>query len=197
MTDDAWFGVTHESVAKYVAFAVCNLKLTRRSTIAQHMAEAAPPNRSIIIDAFCGVGGNTIAFALSGKWKRVYAIEKDSKTLECAKHNAEIYGVADKITWFHGDCFEILGAVESTNNTVTALQAIASTFGVIFGSPPWGGSWRFDRQYRCLTNPLNRARLQERRSLRPRNNGAIQFPLSLRVFQEGDSKHGVVLATDE
>ncbi|KAJ9494918.1 putative diacylglycerol O-acyltransferase tgs1 [Exophiala xenobiotica] len=126
MTDNAWYGVTHESVA---------------NTIAQHVSEAAPPNRSIIIDAFCGVGGNTIAFALSGKWKRVYGIEKDAATLTCAKHNAEIYGVSDKITWFHGDCFEILGAMDGrTEKTVDALKAIAGKFGIIFASPPWGGT---------------------------------------------------------
>ncbi|KEF54390.1 uncharacterized protein A1O9_09556 [Exophiala aquamarina CBS 119918] len=124
MTDDAWYGVTHESVAK---------------TIAQHAAEIRPGSKSIIIDAFCGVGGNTIAFALSGNWKRVYAIEKDAATLACAKHNAEIYGVSDRITWFHGDCFEILGAVQKEGVTVDALKAIAGQFGVIFASPPWGG----------------------------------------------------------
>jgi tRNA G37 N-methylase Trm5 len=113
------------------------------STIAQHVSETLPENRSIIIDAFCGVGGNTIAFALSGKFKRVYAIEKDEATLACAKHNAEIYRVSDKITWFHGDCFEILGAVESTK-TVPVLKSIASRFGVIFASPPWGGTLIMD-----------------------------------------------------
>src|SRR4051812_27518316 len=91
MTDTAWYEVTHESVAR---------------EIARYMAAAAPPDRRIIIDTFCGVGGNTIAFALSGRWDRVYAIEKDAATLACAKHNAEIYGVADKITFFQGDCFQ-------------------------------------------------------------------------------------------
>lgn len=110
-----------------------------RSKIAQHVAESVPDSKSIIIDAFCGVGGNTIAFALSGKWKRVYAIEKDAATLACAKHNAEIYGVSDRITWFHGDCFEILGVVQKEQVTVDALKAIAGQFGVIFASPPWGG----------------------------------------------------------
>ncbi|KIX98295.1 uncharacterized protein Z520_05596 [Fonsecaea multimorphosa CBS 102226] len=125
MTDGSWYEVTHESVA---------------NTIAQHMAEAVPEGKSIIFDVMCGVGGNTIAFALSGKWKRVYAIEKDAATLACAKHNAEIYGVADRITWFQGDCFEILGLDETKKeNTVEALKTIASTYGVIFASPPWGG----------------------------------------------------------
>ena len=143
MTDDAWFGVTHESVAKYVTSTSSNVTIHDvdiTSTIARNVAEAAPANKAIIVDAFCGVGGNTIAFALSGKWKRVYAIEKDAATLACAKHNAEIYGVSDKITWFHGDCFEILGIVDTNPTaTVPALKAITSQYGIIFASPPWGG----------------------------------------------------------
>lgn len=49
--------------------------------------------------------------------------------LQCAKHNAEIYGVADKITWFEGDCMEILQ---------TQLKDLAP-YSVLFASPPWGG----------------------------------------------------------
>jgi trimethylguanosine synthase len=88
----------------------------------------------------CGVGGNTIAFALSGKFKRVYAIEKDEATLQCAKHNAEIYGVADRITWLKGDCFNLLGVdgLEMTEAS-RSFHALASKLGVIFASPPWGG----------------------------------------------------------
>lgn len=123
MTHDAWFGVTHESVAH---------------KIAQHVAQSAPKDRAVVLDPFCGVGGNTIALALSGHWKRVYAIEKDPATLACARHNAEIYGVADKITWFEGDCFAILGLKDGKEDE-TALAALIKRHGVIFASPPWGG----------------------------------------------------------
>ena len=81
----------------------------------------------MIIDAFAGVGGNAIALARSGRWERVFAIEKDPKTLKCAKHNAEIYGVANKIFWLAGDCFEAITRFAGQKNTV------------IFASPPWGG----------------------------------------------------------
>ena len=125
MTDSAWFSVTHEAVAAQVA---------------SHIATAAPDSKSIIIDAFAGVGGNTIAFALSGRWKRVYAIEKDWATLQCAKRNAEVYGVGGRITWFHGDCFEMLGCDEDRKeNKVDALSVVIGTYGVLFASPPWGG----------------------------------------------------------
>jgi trimethylguanosine synthase len=88
----------------------------------------------------CGVGGNTIAFALSGKWKRVYAIEKDEATLRCAQHNAEVYGVADRITWLKGDCFKLLGLDGSDmDEQARSFHTLASKLGVIFASPPWGG----------------------------------------------------------
>jgi trimethylguanosine synthase len=108
--------------------------------IAEHIATAAPANRSIMLDPFCGAGGNAIAFALSGRWKRVYAIEKDPATLECAMQNARIYGVHDQITWFEGDCFEILGLGNGDKEKeVGALKSVIEQYGVMFASPPWGG----------------------------------------------------------
>jgi trimethylguanosine synthase len=100
-----------------------------RSKIAEHISASAPTDKVVLIDAFAGAGGNSIAFAKSGRWKRVYAIEKDPAVLACAKHNAKIYGVESKITWFQGDCFTIL------KNQLKEL----GPYSVIFASPPWGG----------------------------------------------------------
>lgn len=97
--------------------------------IAEDLAAVAPKSKNILIDAFAGVGGNTIAFARTNVWLRVYAIEKDPVVLECAKHNAEIYGVQDRITWFLGDCMELL------KNQLKDL----APYSIVFGSPPWGG----------------------------------------------------------
>lgn len=109
--------------------------------IAQHVAAARPANKQILLDCFAGIGGNAIAFALSGVYKRVYAIEKDLATLKCAEHNARIYGVHDRITFFHGDCFELLGLDKDKGgeHAVKVLRDVVRTFGVIFASPPWGG----------------------------------------------------------
>lgn len=102
--------------------------LTFSSKIAAHIGEAAPKEKTVIIDAFAGVGGNAIAFARSGRWEQVFAIEKDAKTMKCAKHNAKIYGVEKKIFWVTGDCFSAINKrFAGKNNTV------------IFASPPWGG----------------------------------------------------------
>jgi tRNA G37 N-methylase Trm5 len=110
--------------------------LISRRKIAEHVASSVSEEKCILIDAFAGAGGNAIAFAKSGKWRRVYAIEKDSNVLECAKHNAEVYGVQDKITWFEGDCFEIIK---------TQLKALGE-YCVIFASPPWGGLCHYQSQ---------------------------------------------------
>lgn len=132
MTEDAWFGVTPEPIAKYVnSLTRTHRLLTSSSKIATHIAESAPKDKTAIVDAFAGVGGNAIALALSGRWERVFAIEKDPKTLMCAKHNAEIYGVANKIVWIAGDCFEAINRFTGQNNTI------------IFASPPWGGKCSF------------------------------------------------------
>ncbi|MCJ1463625.1 hypothetical protein MMC07_002233 [Pseudocyphellaria aurata] len=132
MTDGAWYGVTPEPVAKYGTTASKNsrrLIYKNRRKTAEHVANASPTEKAILIDCFAGVGGNVIAFALSSRWKRVYAIERDPNVLECAKHNAEIYGVHDQISWYQGDCFEIL---------MKELADIVN-HSVIFASPPWGG----------------------------------------------------------
>ncbi|KAE8142036.1 RNA cap guanine-N2 methyltransferase-domain-containing protein [Aspergillus pseudotamarii] len=127
LTDDAWFGVTPEPVA---------------NEIAEHIASAAPPSRMVLVDAFAGAGGNTIAFARSGRWKRVYGIEKNPAVLLCAKHNAKIYGVEDKITWFEGDSLQIV------NNQLKDL----GPYSVLFASPPWGGpGYRSDKVFNLST----------------------------------------------
>ncbi|KAI9832833.1 MAG: hypothetical protein M1826_000999 [Phylliscum demangeonii] len=114
MTDEAWYGVTPEAVA---------------NKIADDLSRYAPSDRTILIDAFSGVGGNTIAFARSNRWKHIFAVEKDGAAIRCAKHNASVYGVQDRIRWIHGDVFEVL----------RALPAATRKHCLVFASPPWGG----------------------------------------------------------
>jgi trimethylguanosine synthase len=69
---------------------------------------------------------------LSGRWDEIFAVEKDPATLACAKHNARIYGVEEKIWWIQGDIFQV--SKKRLNGVVENA--------VIFGSPPWGGKCR-------------------------------------------------------
>lgn len=120
----------------------------------------------VIVDLFAGAGGNTIAFARAGHWDQVIGIELDAPTLACAQHNAAVYGVADRITWIHGDCMDFLNRLKSCpwtldaalqlcqaqraglveagttpgtgTGTGTALAPLAENV-ELFASPPWGG----------------------------------------------------------
>lgn len=144
MTDDAWFGVTAEPIAREIAAEMAAKNEQRR-----HKPE-------VLIDLFAGAGGNTIQFALSGHWARVVGIERDGPTLACAQHNADVYGVSDRITWVHGDCFDFLHRLAHHPDTLDNNGDDGTWRGrpfwgegademplqrgfEVFASPPWGG----------------------------------------------------------
>lgn len=84
-----------------IQFDEVSLYSTTPEKIAQDQAKTM--NCKIVVDGFCGIGGNAIAFAQIGK--KVYAIEKNKTRLEMARHNAKLYGIANKITFISGDFF--------------------------------------------------------------------------------------------
>ncbi|XP_017013433.2 trimethylguanosine synthase [Drosophila takahashii] len=100
---ESWFSVTPEKIAKQTARRLaCDL----------------------IVDAFCGCGGNAIQFA--NTCGRVIAVDIDAEKLAMAKHNAGIYGVAHKIEFVHADFLQFAASTRIRPN-------------VVFLSPPWGG----------------------------------------------------------
>ncbi len=108
LDSESWYSVTPERIAEHIA------------------QRFAKQSNYIIIDAFCGSGGNTIQFALIPGVVRVIAIDIDSSKVEMAKHNAQIYGVCDRIQFIIGDYIELAKSCR--------LRADA-----VFLSPPWGG----------------------------------------------------------
>lgn len=98
---ESWFSVTPEKIAIHTAIRC---------------------QSDIIVDAFCGAGGNTIQFAK--KCRHVIAIDMDPLKIELAKHNASIYGVRDKIDFVVGDFFQLAEHIRAD---------------AVFLSPPWGG----------------------------------------------------------
>ncbi|NWY26149.1 TGS1 synthase, partial [Pheucticus melanocephalus] len=102
---EGWFSVTPEKIAEHIAVRV-----------------SESFNCDIIVDAFCGVGGNAIQFALTSK--RVIAIDIDPEKLRLARHNAEVYGVAEHIDFLCGDFMALAAGLRAD---------------VVFLSPPWGG----------------------------------------------------------
>jgi len=86
-------------------------------TLALHLGEQAAGRT--VFDAMCGCGGNAIGFARAGS--RVIAVDKNRARLEMARHNAALYGVANRIDFRHSDARKI--EVESD---------------LLFLDPPWG-----------------------------------------------------------
>nr|XP_057947308.1 trimethylguanosine synthase isoform X2 [Doryrhamphus excisus] len=103
---EGWFSVTPEKIAEHIALRV----------------ESSFPCTQLVIDAFCGVGGNAIQFALTGK--RVLAIDIDPVRLDLARHNAAVYGVGHQIEYLQGDFLQLAPRLCGD---------------VVFLSPPWGG----------------------------------------------------------
>lgn len=139
--EEGWYSVTPEVIAEHIALEAKAIAETYRETEADEL---------IVLDAFCGVGGNTIQFAK--QFDRVVAVDLDAGRLEMAKHNAEIYGVADRITFIHADAFEIISKFSRSKEY---------KFQVVFMSPPWGGPSYLNQPTFCPKSDLFSGRGEE------------------------------------
>ncbi|KAA1069084.1 hypothetical protein PGT21_011144 [Puccinia graminis f. sp. tritici] len=82
----------------------------------------------LVVDGFCGAGGNSIQFAMT--CNKVIAINKEPNKIKLARSNAKIYRVAEKIEFV---CADFLAWMAGLTTAQTA------SIDVIFLSPPWGG----------------------------------------------------------
>ena len=112
----------------------------------------------VVLDAFCGCGGNAIAFAQRPEVSLVVCIDTDLSRLQMAAKNASIYGIErSKLLFVHDNAVRILGLysdgalindAQSVSGDVKSTSLHGYTFGstlpnrinCIFLSPPWGGS---------------------------------------------------------
>ncbi|PLW12559.1 hypothetical protein PCANC_18128 [Puccinia coronata f. sp. avenae] len=107
MDKESWYSVTPEAIAKQTA---------------------ARARCKVIVDGFCGAGGNAIQFAFT--CDKVIAIDKDPNKIKLARSNAAVYGVAHKIEFI---CADFLGWMAQLSSAQIA------SIDVVFLSPPWGG----------------------------------------------------------
>ncbi|XP_063307455.1 trimethylguanosine synthase isoform X2 [Pelobates fuscus] len=105
LDEEGWFSVTPEKIAEHIADRVTQTL-----------------NCDVVVDAFCGVGGNAIQFAMAGM--KVIAVDIDPVKLSLAYNNAVVYGVADHIEFIRGDFMCLAPDLRAD---------------VVFLSPPWGG----------------------------------------------------------
>ncbi|KAG2141856.1 Tgs1 protein [Suillus clintonianus] len=109
LDEEGWYSVTPESIGVQIA------ERCRCDTI---------------LDPFCGVGGNAIAFAKT--CEHVIALDISPIRLALARHNAAIYGVADRIEFILADYISFANAYLSRPHQTRKID-------VVFLSPPWGG----------------------------------------------------------
>ncbi len=107
-----------------------------------------------VFDAFCGAGGNAIALARMPWCRRVVAADNDPGRLELARHNAALYGVAQRIDFVQGDCFELWPRVQG--------------FQACFLDPPWeAGPALAERAWRAARGRFPRGALKLPRQAPP------------------------------
>lgn len=121
----------------------------------------------VILDAFCGVGGNGIGFALHEDVSLVICVDTDREKLRMAANNAFVYNVdPSKILFIKGNAIDILGfysngGIESkmkkesddVNESENCQDETCNGYKIsgksslrknqnldcVFLSPPWGG----------------------------------------------------------
>uniref|UniRef100_A0A6G1S3W2 Trimethylguanosine synthase n=1 Tax=Aceria tosichella TaxID=561515 RepID=A0A6G1S3W2_9ACAR len=112
LDDEAWWSVTPENIARHIS---------------ERVHSSIGDGHTLIVDGFCGVGGNLIQFALYSPHARVIGCDINQDRLEMAKHNAKIYGVQHQCEFILGDFMDIMRSLR--HRKVDA----------VFLSPPWGG----------------------------------------------------------
>ena len=87
-----------------------------------------------VLDAFCGVGGTAIQLA---RHCQVSALDLDPVKVEYAKHNANVYGVAEKMTFLQGDFLALSSQLRADVVFLDLPRSQANgSLCEIFASPP-------------------------------------------------------------
>jgi RNA cap guanine-N2 methyltransferase len=94
------------------------------------LALAAHARGQRVVDACCGSGGNALGFARAGC--AVTAIDAEPARIAEARHNAGLYGVAERIRFLTGDARQLVPELEAD---------------ILFIDPPWGdAAGRYDKR---------------------------------------------------
>lgn len=112
LDDEAWWSVTPENIARHIS---------------ERVHHSIGDGHTMIVDGFCGVGGNLIQFALYSPHVRVIGCDINLDRLAMAKHNAKIYGVHHQCEFILGDFMDVMKALQHRR------------IDAVFLSPPWGG----------------------------------------------------------
>mmetsp|Transcript_22106 Transcript_22106/g.27908 ORF Transcript_22106/g.27908 Transcript_22106/m.27908 type:complete len:301 (-) Transcript_22106:8-910(-) len=157
---ESWYSVTPEAIANHIAKRMA--KAIRGEKDEKKMCSGG----AIILDAFCGCGGNAIGFAKldPSDIRLIICVDIDRYKLRMAANNASIYGIStDRVLFIQADstfimerCYKngLLVDIDEESKLGVKDAAEAETFkgykiggydllppnlDAIFLSPPWGG----------------------------------------------------------
>lgn len=110
---DMWFSVTPEAAALHQA------------------QRALAGGARLVVDAFAGAGGNTVAFARAGA--HALGVDTDADRLRAAAANATLYGVRGRCDFVRADWNSLSEAMARHRPRGACAPDL------LFLSPPWGG----------------------------------------------------------
>ncbi len=122
---------------------------------AQALATAKRLRAEVVVDAFCGAGGNAIAFARMPWCEQVIAVDLDPERVAMARHNAGLYGVQDRVRFVQGDFFAL-------------APELADEAQACFLDPPWAaGEAMAARAWTTATDLFSRGAMKQPRQAAP------------------------------
>lgn len=172
---EGWFSVTPEVVADHVANVVGNLLENYLLALENYIHDSDcqllyngtchypyhlhSQRGLVLLDAFCGCGGNAIAFAKIPSFTLIVCIDIDRNKLRMAAHNASIYGIPPhKIIFIEANTLAILdnfyrdGVLQFPQHiqpeqpreicdgyTIGGVDLLPGYIDAVFMDPPWGG----------------------------------------------------------
>lgn len=150
---EGWYSVTPETIANHVAQRLVSTYTSSNNN-----------NNLIVMDAFCGCGGNAIAFGRNPHIALVVCVDVDRTKLRMAAYNACLYGIPkEKILFVECTSLFVLqhcyfdgqlrldrlpphhayGGVETEVSSggffIGGLGLLPSRIDAVFMDPPWGG----------------------------------------------------------
>lgn len=113
---DGWFSVTPEAIARHIA---------RRLTTFRNSASGKKKTNLVVLDAFCGVGGNTIALAQQPGTSLILAVDTCLDRLRLAANNCRVYNISpSKVLFVHGDACDVLNQYTHGRHVVVNVETI-------------------------------------------------------------------------
>lgn len=124
--DQMWYSITPEIYAKRTAI-YCKKKI----------------DYTVLLDGFCGLGGNLIQFAANNKNAFIVGIDSCIERVENAKKIAKIYKVENQCDFICGDFMQLAPCLQLKPD-------------IVFLSPPWGGtSYKRKKSFLLKNMPIN------------------------------------------